>query len=586
MIMSSKSFLILMVAGLLLGMAPLPAIAQENPVPTLVPPTLAPTADAAGISDALLAESTTARIQREGKVRVGLLYNLPPFGELNIRGQVAGFDADLARSLVETWGLTFEPVQVTRQTALDALRSGDVDMVVAAQVHRRELDGMVEFSQTYYPTFQAMAVRADDGAVSLAAMVGRRIGVVLGYPGEQAVAVWQQRAGFTVTVIPYLTLDRAVTALLTGEVDGVVENRVQLTRVIPDLSLVRLLDEPVSPEPYAVVLPRQDVNFRNLVNRTLQYLKKTGRLNEIHQAYFEGVNYPESALPLWANVGDEAPTPALFGGDVPYPAQYVVPRLQSARVVRVAGAAELQPDAPESEKRLDALNRALVEAMAARWGVSVEFIPNSAGNAVDLVAAGQADLAVNVPLDWALVDRVGLTGFYLLHGERLMVEQNASYETFNSLRGRWVGIFASEPGAADRVNALAQTVNSSVRIFTILREQDAAFNMLVEENADVVFGDSLKLIPHLEANPGLLRITTRGEALDPWYSRTYRALAVPRNDLDFRLLVDYTLQELAYDGVWRGLMSPVMLPEDIPALEIWPGTSSYLGFNLDEALAG
>ncbi|NWG15602.1 MAG: transporter substrate-binding domain-containing protein [Chloroflexi bacterium] len=579
--------MVLPLVALLLGAASLPAlVAQDDPVPTLVPPTPAPMADAAGVSDALLAESTIARIQREGKVRVGLLYNLPPFGELNVRGQVAGFDADLARSLVETWGLTFEPVQITRQIALDALRNGDVDMVIAAQVHRRELDGMVEFSQTYFPTAQTMLVRADDGAAVLADMTGRRVGVVMGYPGEQAAAIWQQRSGISVTVTTYLTLDRAVVALLVGEVDGVVENRVQLTRVVPDLSQVRLLDEPVSPEPYAVVVRRQDVNFRNLVNRTLQYLRKTGRLNEIHQTYFEGANYPENALPLWANLGEEAPTPAQFGGDVPYPAQYIVPRLQASRVVRVAGFADLQADSPDSEKNLDAVNRALVEAMAARWGAAVEFIPNSAANAVDLVAAGQADLAVGVPLDWTLTDRVDLTGFYLLHGERLMVEQNAPYETFNDIRGRWVGVFASEPGAADRVNALAETVNTSVRIFTILREQDAAFNMLVEENADVIFGDSLKLIPQLEANPGLMRITTRGEAPDPWYSRTYRALAVPRNDLDFRLLVDYTLQELARDGVWRSLVSAMMLPEDIPALEIWPGPSSYLGFNLDEALAG
>ncbi len=555
-------------------------------VPTLTPPTLVPTVDAAAVSDALLSESVVARLQRDGKVRVGLLYNLPPFGELNIRGAVAGFDADLARALAEAWGVEFEPVQVTRQTALELLRQGTVDMLVAAQIHRRELDAQVEFSQTYYPTQQALVVRADDGAAALADMANRRIGVVIGYPGEQAVLAWQQRTGLPIGVQQYLTLDRALAGLLNNEVDGVVENRVQLTRVITDLSQVKLLEEPVAPEPYAVVLPRQDVNFRNLVNRTLQYLARTGRLDEIHQSNFIGVNYPANALPIWANVGDEAPSPAQYGGDVPYPAQYVVPRIQTGRVVRVAGVADLPPDAPESQRRLDALNRAVAEALAARWGSTVQFIPDSVDNAADLVASGQADMAVGMPLDWALTDRVDLSAAYFLRGDRLLVEENSQYETFNDLRRRTVGIFATEPGAADRVNARAEEVNTGVNIFTILREQDAALTILVQDNVDVIYGDILKLLPHVEANPGALRITTRGDAPNPWYTRIYAAVVVPRNDLDFRLLVDYTLQELARDGVLGTLLAPVMLPADLPTFEIWPGPAVAFGFNLDEVLGG
>ena len=57
-------------------------------------------------------------------------------------------------------------------------------------------------------------------------------------------------------------------------------------------------------------------------------------------------------------------------------------------------------------------------------------------------------------------------------------------------------------------------------------------------------------------------------------------MATPRNDIDFRLLTEYTLQELARDGTLRRLLEPVMLPEDIPRFDIWPGTGNYFGFNL------
>lgn len=549
-----------------------------QPVPTLVPPTLVPTQDA-GVNDVLMSESTVARLQRDGKVRVGLLYNAPPFGELNIRGEVSGYDADLARSMADAWGVTFEPVQVTRQTALDALKNGTVDLLVAAQVHRRDLDSQVEFSLTYYAGSQSMLVRQDDGAAHLGDMVNRRIGYVLGTPSAEAIGLWQARSGIGATLQQYLTLDQAVTALVNNEVDGVVASQVQFVSVLAKQGIVRVLDEAVGTEPLAVVVRRQDVNWRNLIDKTLQYLARKGRLDEIQQAYF-GTKFPIDLLPIWNGVGDDAPKPAEFGTDVTYPGQYTLPRIQAAGVIRVAGVSDVAADAPESERRFDALNRAVIEALAAKWGVRVEYIPNSVGNAVDLVASGQADLAVGVPLDWAYADRVDLTAPYFLHGERLMLKKNDDYETFNELRGRVVGIFASEPGSADRVNNLAESINSGVRIFTVNREQDAGAEILDTQNALVMFGDSLKLIPQVQAQPDLLRLSVRGNNPDPWYSRIWVGMAVQRNDIDFRLLVEYSLQELARSGAWQVLLNPVMLPEEVPNFDIWPGTSDYLGFKL------
>jgi hypothetical protein len=65
-------------------------------------------------------------------------------------------------------------VQVTRQNAGHAA-DRQVDLLIASQVHRRELDaGRV---QPDLLRRQSMIVRADDGAASLADMANRRIGV-------------------------------------------------------------------------------------------------------------------------------------------------------------------------------------------------------------------------------------------------------------------------------------------------------------------------------------------------------------------------------------------------------------------------
>jgi len=552
----------------------------QNPAPTLVPPTLVPIPDV-GLGDALASESAIARIQRDGRVRVGILFNAPPFGELNARGEVSGFDADLARSMADAWEVEIEFIQVTRQTAIEMLRAGIVDMLVAAQIHRRELDAAVEFSQTYYFGSQAMLVRDGDAASNLTDMANRRIGVEIGNgSSENAINLWQGQTGLTVTKQSYLTLDQAITALANNEVDGVVDNRVRLMRRMGEPGVLRILDEAVAPEPYGIVVRRQDVGMRNLVNRTLQYLVQNGRMNEIHQTHFLGASYPALNVPIWTSLGEDAPQPGQYPPDLQYPGQYVVPRIQDQSQVRIAGIATPLEDAPESERRFADLNRALVEAMVSRWGIQADFVPDRAVHALELVADGQADLATGVTLDWNWADQVDFTTPYLLHGDRLMARVSDDITGFNDLRGKWVAIFASEPGAADRVMGWAQTINTRVDIFTINREQDAAFHVLVENNADVVFGDSLKLIAHVQANADLLSLTQRGDQENPWYSRSYIGFAVPRNDIDFRLLVEYTLQELALDGTLTSLLQSVMLPEDIPTFDVWPGPGVYLNFNL------
>ena len=553
--------------------------AQDNPVPTLVPPTLVPMIDA-GMEDALVSESAVARIQADSKVRVGILYNAAPFGLLNIRGDVAGFDADLTRSMAEAWGIEVEFVQVTRQTALDMLLNGQVDMLAAALVHSRALDEEVEFSHTYYQGSQAVMVRGDDGASVLGHMADRRLGVVIGTPSQDAVEAWRSRDGVNVTVQTYFTLEQGLVALVNQEIDGLVGSRYRLREILqPDVT--KILDESLAPEPYAIAMRRQDISLRNLVNRTLQVLAENGRLNEIYGANFPGSTYPSGLVPTWNNLGDEAPKPDQFGTEMPYPTQYVIPHLQDGQPLRIAGLHDVPDDAPESEKRLQALNQEVAERLAARWGIGVEFLPDSVDNALELVANGQADLAVGVEPNWDWADRLDFSTPYLVHGDRLMVKTSTEIESFNELRGgRWVGIFASEPGSADRVNELAKSINTAVNIYTMIREQDVPFYILEDQNADVAFGDSLKLIPHVQAFPEEFRMTVRCPNCDPWYSREYVALAMPRNDLDFRLLVEYTLQEMAQDGTLATLLQPVMLPDEMPVFDVWPGAAAYLGFNL------
>jgi ABC-type amino acid transport substrate-binding protein len=217
------------------------------------------------------------------------------------------------------------------------------------------------------------------------------------------------------------------------------------------------------------------------------------------------------------------------------------------------------------------VNQRIAEQIAARWGVRVEFVQ---GDAMSLIESGQADLAVGITPDWGLAERVDFSQPYLLHGDRLLASADRDIRTFNELRGRIIATIAGDAGAAERADTWAKSINVTIRFFETTEER-AAITILDDRNADVLYGDSLLLLPIYQENTGEFEFGER------WYSREYLTFAVPRNDIDFRLLVDYTLQEFLRDGTLNTLLAPVLLPEATPPqIGIYPGSSTYLGYAL------
>lgn len=561
---------------LVVGMAFTTSAQNPAPVPTLVPPTPIPAADS-GESEAIVSESAIARIQQTNRVRIGILYNARPFGELNIRDEKVGFDADLGRALAEAWGVEPRFRQVTRQTAAEMLRDGEVDMLIAAQVHRRDLDSAFEFSQTYHLGSQSMMVRNDDGAQSPRDLANRRVGVVMGTASEQASANWSARAGVTWTTETYPLLDKAYGALLNSETDAFVASHYLLAALnAQNPEATRILDEPLELEPYAAVMRRGDVSMRNLVNRTLQYLFVTGKLVPIAETHF--LTYAYKDLAIWANVGEEAPKPSDFGTQIPYPSQFVVPRLQTERVLRVAGDTNMDnPDLPESRKRLITFHRQLTDTLAARWGVTVQYMQaNNPEEAVNLVANGQADLAIGIEPDWSFADRVDFTNPYIMRGMRLMVPTKSNIGGFeNLIGGLWIAVMNDEPNARAVADEEARKVNVLIR-FLDTSEGLIYQNIVEDDNANVAFADITRLLPYVEQYPDEFTI------IDRWYTRTFMAMAVPRNDSDFRVLLEYTMQEMARDDTLRRLLTPVTLPDKIPTFEIWSGMGNTFGFKVTQ----
>ncbi|MDE2775437.1 MAG: transporter substrate-binding domain-containing protein [Chloroflexota bacterium] len=560
----------LFVAAALFGAA---AAQDPLPIPTLAVPTLVayealdnPTVD-------LPPESAVTEIISSGVFRVGVLYNEPPYSQFTLQGDLRGFEIDILRLIAETWGIDVEFIQVTRENALDRLNRGRAHAVASAFVHYRNLDDQIAFSQTFMLGRQAMMVRADSPFQSLTELVGPRIGYVIGTRSEYAVGLWSAQLEDRLNPQFYLTLDRAFAALAGGEIDGLVAEEQDLLRVTAGYAdRARILDEALLREPRAFAVRRHDASLRNLLSHSIQLLARDGRLRRLFQEYFPESELPEDAIALWAGIG-ETVDPTQYAGEPPQSLRVALPQLLGAGVLRVGGIVDGEQLPSASEAQLNALNLALVHEMGRRWGVSVETFSSSAADAIDLLARGELDIVAGMQPDWLLAASMDFSDPYFLHGDRLMVGANSRIAGFNDLRGRIIGLVIGDEGARERAQAWADSINASVRFFQT-REAGAALQLLEFNNVNAVYADSLLLAAHLQANPNALRLTDR------WYSRSSITFGLPYNDPDFRLLVNYTIQELARDGTLERLSGALIVSDDLPDFEITPGESQVAGINL------
>jgi ABC-type amino acid transport substrate-binding protein len=119
--------------------------------------------------------------------------------------------------------------------------------------------------------------------------------VVAGTTNERAVNVQMNRRQISATVLPFKTRDEAFAALEQGQVDAFASDKLLLVGVAGkahDPKTLALLPDDLSFEPYGIVLPRGDADFRLAVNAGLSQIYGSGEIVEIFGRWFRQFGEP------------------------------------------------------------------------------------------------------------------------------------------------------------------------------------------------------------------------------------------------------------------------------------------------------
>ncbi|WP_108461585.1 transporter substrate-binding domain-containing protein [Devosia naphthalenivorans] len=160
---------------------------------------------------------TLDSVKQAGKIRVGMLVDVPPFGLMSTTGQPEGFDADIAAMLAEYLGVELELVPVTGPNRIPYLLTGQVDVLAAALGITEERSKQIQFSQPYSGLGAIILAPVDMEVSSFDDLADRSVGLPRG--GSQDPVV-------TSSALPSTQIQRydddagAVQALLSNQVDS------------------------------------------------------------------------------------------------------------------------------------------------------------------------------------------------------------------------------------------------------------------------------------------------------------------------------------------------------------------------------
>jgi ABC-type amino acid transport substrate-binding protein len=267
---------------------------------------LAPAFAAALVVPSVAASAGTVdRIRQEQTVRIAYRQDAPPFSYKDRIGEPAGLMVDLCREVAKNLAeqlnipsLTVSYVPVGAADRFDAISQQRADLLceaTSATLSRRE---QVDFSIATFVDGAGLLVRAN-GPKDLRAMASQKIGVLAGTTTEEALRNTLNDAGVAADVVAAKTHGEGLAMLDEGKISAYFADRSILLSLAGNSKApgkLRLADEYLTVEPYALALPRGDEDFRLAVDRALSHIYRSGEISAIFERTFGAKSKPSQIL--------------------------------------------------------------------------------------------------------------------------------------------------------------------------------------------------------------------------------------------------------------------------------------------------
>ena len=276
--------------------------------------------------------TTLERVKASGTLNLGFRADARPFSYQD-GGKAAGYSVDLCQAIAESVkgelnlpALKVEWVPVTADNQLQAVQAHQVDALCGAASVTLERRKQVDFSTPIFPGGVGVLVRSDAPARFRSILAGQAkdygptwravalnilreqvFATVPGTTAEQFVKQRRKELQVNSKMVPVPSYDAGVQAVVDRQVNAFFADRsilLDAARRHPKTRDLTVMDREFTLEPLALVIGRNDDDFRLLVDRTLSGLYASAGFGDLYAKWFGKPDEAALAFFRWNTLPD------------------------------------------------------------------------------------------------------------------------------------------------------------------------------------------------------------------------------------------------------------------------------------------
>jgi glutamate/aspartate transport system substrate-binding protein len=250
------------------------------------------------------------RIAETKTVTIGHRDASVPLSYLGPDGKAQGYSIDICLKIVDAAKeelkldkIDVKFVPLTPQTRIPLLTAGTVDMICESSTHTLGRSRQISFLNTTFLTGSKLLVRKTSGIKKIEDMTDKVLVAVLGTTNEKAaqVEIDAKKIKIKGEIVKVKDHSQAMLNLEQQRADAYVSDDVVLyglKSASKDPDEWEVVGPYFSYDPYGMMIPRNNDDFRLLGNKTITRLIQSGEMEAIYKKWFEPgptkINYPLS----------------------------------------------------------------------------------------------------------------------------------------------------------------------------------------------------------------------------------------------------------------------------------------------------
>ncbi len=251
---------------------------------------------------------TLNRVSETGEFRIGYVPDAPPLSFQDGNGKVVGYSIDLCRNIasavrdelgLEKIDIVYVPLESMEQR-LSAIENGDVDIECGATTVTLSRRERVDFTLMTFITGSAVLSLKTNPIGNVDDVDGQKIAVLSGTTTEDVMRRVIEVNEFDVDLQLITSHDEGMELLNDRKVAGYASDRAmligQVFRNANAKNQYAMTRSSLSFEPYAMMIPRGDTEFRLVADRALASLFRGARIRRVYHNWFGRYGEPLSPI--------------------------------------------------------------------------------------------------------------------------------------------------------------------------------------------------------------------------------------------------------------------------------------------------